>query len=590
MTMLALVIFKESLSRKDKDRLKTVAPFQTIIAPAKLKSEISALGRQWESLEEFVGAGNIYEASNLAEELSLLKFSDGSHISRSFMYKGYELWWLHYENLFLYFCLPYTQYKKLLEYLKNFKSVYFYCLPYKSLFSCYLQAHKIKMEMLKEKHIKSPIFLPFGVFIQILLTLMSMLVLMIKKRRALLFTGDKFEKDKDYDFRMKFIYEELRQRDIPFVEFIRSLESWKTIIKHAIKRRRPIIYSEGVTFVGRFCSFISGGHRRARQKFGDHTTVSEKTPEMRFKFLVATQYLLGVYDDIWAIRIMKFILWAIGVRVAIITAATERNFHTVLGCKLGGIPTIGILHGVASRFYNVYDFLPTYDGIKMLSVDKYGLWSNWWKEYYSKYSKVYHPEQLYVSGPMRPLIKKPNELRRQRQSGPIRLLFVSEQLAVPEEVLPYLIALMDKKDLSIYLTCRPYRDGFETWLRNNCPEILDKIGHNRILKNGIIDAISKCDMVVGSHSTAVLEALLDLKPMAFFLTKKWGDYFELKGYNENYKFFAENPSELIDRIRKSNEIPVEILESLRERFFGDPYKNGSKWVVDQAGEILRRTS
>jgi len=408
----------------------------------------------------------------------------------------------------------------------------------------------------------------------------------------MIFVGDKFAKSKDYDFRMKFIYEELRQRKIPFVEFIRSLESWKAVLEHVFVRKRPVIYSEGVAFVGKFLSIISGGRALARRRFGVSILSSEVNPEARFKYLVATQYLLNVYDDVWAIRIMKWILRAIGVKTAFITAVAERNFHAFLGCKLNAIPTVGILHGVASRHYTVYDFLPSFNGIRTMSVDKYGLWSEWWKKYYLENSKVYLPEQLYVSGLMRPLERKErSDLNTDSKgptlkSGPIKVLFVAGQLTAPIEAIPYLRALVEAKGLSVHITFRPYRDDFEKWLRGHYPETLEKIGEEKILRGDIHDAIAQCDVIVGAYSTAVLEGLLQFRVPIFFRTKKWGDYYSLKEYDEEHSFFAENLAELIEKIKNARTVSKEDLKKLQERYFGDPYKNGSKWVVDQLEEAL----
>src|SRR3990167_1371356 len=375
-----LVVFGEELPEK---WLKSKHIINIIVAKESLRHDIEAMGFKFVSIEPLVEAGSVHEASAFAEELSRLTLPDGSRLAESFTYKGYELWWIYYTSLFLYFCLPWTQYKKLLEYLKDFESIYLYQPSYKSLS-----------------------LLPFGIFLQIIITLLCLPILMVKRYGLMIFVGDKFAKSKDYDFRMKFIYEELRQRKIPFVEFIRSLESWKAVLEHVFVRKRPVIYSEGVAFVGKFLSIISGGRALARRRFGVSILSSEVNPEARFKYLVATQYLLNVYDDVWAIRITKWILRAIGVKTAFITAVAERNFHAFLGCKLNAIPTVGILHGVASRHYTVYDFLPSFNGIRTMSVDKYGLWSEWWKKYYLENSKVYLPEQLYVSGLMRPLERK----------------------------------------------------------------------------------------------------------------------------------------------------------------------------------------
>ncbi|MEK7567345.1 MAG: hypothetical protein AAB513_00280 [Patescibacteria group bacterium] len=575
-----LVVFGEQLPPK---WLQLRHQYDVVITSEKLRQNVEKLGFKWTDIDGLIEPGSIYEASTFAEELSHLKFSDGSRIAKSFLYKGYELWWTHYDMLFLYFCLPYTRYRKLLEYVRSFQGVYFYRPPNKSLFSCYLEAYGSKMIVLQEPRLKSPSFLPFGVFLQIVITLLCLPILILRRYHSMIFIGDKFEKDKDYDSRVKFIYEELRQKKIPFVEFIRGLESWKTVLEHAFTRKRPVVYSEAVAFVGRFISILTGGHSIARKRFGSHIFSSETDREARFKFFVATQYLLGAYDDIWAIRIMKWILRVIGVRAAFISAACERNFHTVLGCKLNVIPIVGILHGFASKNYNVYDFMPGFDGEKSLSVDKYGLWSEWWRGYYIKNSKTYRPEQLFVSGPMRPL-QKPlidSVLKTLVKRQKINVLLVSEIVAVPSEVMPYLDALFEDSNFSVYIKFRQNKDAFEEWLKINRPDVLAKLGKDRTLKGTMNEAIELCDVVVGSQSTGVIEATLHGKPFVFFNTKKWGDYFDLKSLDSKYNFFAENPKELVNYIRESEKIPKEVLKDFCERFFGDPRKNGSKWAVEE---------
>jgi len=579
-----LVIFGKEIPIKKKSWWQQ---FDVIVASTQFKSVIDSYRLLFVDIDSLIETGSIYEANAFLEELSLLKLPNGSLLAKSFTYKGYELWWTHYNSLFLYFCLPYTQYKKLLNYLKNFSNVSLYHPSYGDLFSCYLRAYQRRVIVARELSFQSPAFLPFGVLLQLVITLLCLPILMVRKYSVLVFTGDKFEKTQDYDFRMKFVYKDLRQKNISFVEFIRSRESWWVVLQHAFTRKRPVIYSEAVAFVGRFCSIISGGRRWAKHKFGPNVFASETNPEARFKLLVATQYLLGVHDDIWAIRIMRWILRAIKIKASFITAALERNFNTVLGCKLNNIPIVGILHGIASQHYNVYDFMPEFDGEKNLSVDKYGLWSEWWKEFYFKNSKTYRPEQLYISGPMRPLEKDTENFEDPiiRRSGPTKVLFISEQLAALNEAMSYLEELIKNQTFDLSIKFRPSGDGFEEWLLENQPQLIEK-NKIRILRGNIQDAIKECDVVVGSHSTAVLEALFHFKIPIFFNTQKWGDCFKLKDYGDNHPFFAENPQELIEKIKNTPLISGDGLRDLRERYFGDPYKNGSRWVVEQLEEYL----
>ena len=189
---------------------------------------------------------------------------------------------------------------------------------------------------------------------------------------------------------------------------------------------------------------------------------------------------------------------------------------------------------------------------------------------------------------MRPLQIKISSEAPFGHKGPVKVLFVAGQLTAPEEAMPYLLALVATKDLSVYITFRPYRDDFEKWLREHHPETLEKIGEENILRGSIHDAIAKCDVVVGAYSTAVLEALLQFRVPIFFRTQKWGDYYDLKEYDEKHSFFAENPKELIARIKNTRTVSKEDLEKLQGRYFGDPYKNGSKWVVDQLEDALSK--
>lgn len=579
----ALIVFGKDLPVEVIDLRK----FDIVVADKKFEKDIENLGSTFVEIDTLIDPGSVYEADAFLKELSLLNLPDGTRLSKSFVYEGYELWWVHYNNFFQYFCLPYTRYRKLLGYLRDFQKVSFYQPPHKKLFCFYLRAHECDVVVLREPVLRNFLALPVGVLIQIFITFLSVIILAVRKRRILVFTGDNFEQSQDYDFRMKFIYEELRHRKLSFVEFIRSLESWKIVIKHAVTRRRPVIYYEAVASVGRFMSILSGGRWRARQRFGSHVFESEMDQDARFKLLIATQYFLSVYDDIWGIRIMKLILRMIGIKAAFIPATTERNFHTVLGCKLNNIPTVGILHGVAFRYATPYDFMDGFDGKKMLSVDAYGVWSEWWRDYYIKYSKAYKPEQLYVSGPMRPLgILKESDAVKMSQDNRVRVLFISEQVAVPSEVMPYLRELIDRRDIELTIKFRPSRDGFEEWLLLHEPQIL-KLEHLRIVKGGMQEAIHEADVVVGSYSTGVLEALLQLKVPIFVRGQKWGDYFSMAESDKTRCFFAENPEELSERIKNARTLSSQLLADLRERYFGDPYKNGSKWVVDRLEKILK---
>lgn len=575
-----LVVFGEELPKKN---LKWWRQFDRVIASKNLMKRIQSQGIFFIDIETLVCSGSVQQACELSNKLSRLILPDGSRLSKLITYQGYELWWIHYNDLMQKFCLPYTQCRRLLEYLKNFTTTYIYQTPCPGLFQYFLNVYNRRCVILDE----SPKFFPpFGILIQVLLSLPFLIWLKVTGPKLMVWTSDQFSPGKDCDFRMVHIYEELRKRKTRFVEFIRSQEKLTTVLKHALKRKRPVVYSGAIiSLLYFFAKFFDGRKEKELMKL---CVSKESSPENLFWILVATAYLRNFTGAIWSIKAMKFILQWIGVRAAIIIVGNSRTFHEILACKLSGIKTAGIQHGAAPQYYTVSEFMSGFDGELPISLDAYGLWSDWWKEYYISRGKAFKPEQLYVSGPMRPLEKEIAPAaaavgREFKKAKFLSVLFISEQLAVPSEVMPYLSELLKDKDFSVCLKFRPYRDGFEEWLKENRPEILKKV---KISRGDAHEAILQSDVVVGSHSTMVLEALLARKPFVFFRTGRWGDYFDLKSVRRS-GFFAENPEKLLGRIRRSREIPKEVLIKLREKFFGNPYQNGSKWVVDQVIKFLK---
>jgi hypothetical protein len=574
-----LVIFDEGLPRKGEAWWHG---FDALIGPSSLAEAAKAHGLAFLHIESFIEPGNIEEAARLTRELSLIKTAQGDRVAKAFQYKGYELWWIHYDDFMYKFCLPYTQYAKLLERLKGASAIYLYKPPFPDLFRCFLSAHRIPYEI-EEKFERQ---LPFGIILQTFLSLPFLLWAKLRRPNVMIWASDLFDPPRDHDFRLRFIHEEMRAKQVRFIEFIRSMEPTQTMLGHAAKRQRPVIYSFAIVkFLSYFASFRERDYEKA---FTASLMPKNEDALARFWYLVSIHYIENVSGDIAGIEALAFALRFLGVRASIIASASSRSFHEVLASKLNGIGTIGILHGAASPNYNVYDFMPEFDGGKRLSLDKYGMWSEWWKAYYITHSKAYKPEQLFVSGPMRPLEGKETSVPTDRPNGtgPVKVLLVPGQLSEPGEVMPYILKLMESPDVSLYLTFRPYRDEFETWMRQNEPAVLERLGEDNILLGDIKDAIAQCDVVVGSYSTAVLEALLQLKPFVFFRTKKWGDYFSLAARPSEHPLFASKPEELVEAVKQSREVSLETIKGLQKDFFGDPYQNGSKWVVDEARKAL----
>lgn len=578
MTSSTLIIFKEEFPSHSQEWWRE---FNLVIAPQSLKKRIINQGLSFLPLEDFVLSGSIIDASEFVRKLSLMRTKDGRLLSKSGNYKGYELWWIHYDDLMYRFALPYVQYAELLDFIRTASSVCLYKPPVPDLFRFFLDTHYVKYSLVNELGRR----LPWGIIIQVILSVLFLPWAKVRLPEVMVWGSDLFDPPRDHDFRLRFIYEELRKKRIRFVEFIRSMEGSATVLNHALRRKRPVIYSFAIK---KLCQALSSLlDRKYKKMVSLLVPANNLNAEERFHFAVAKNYLSGLAGDIWTIEALAFILRFLGVKAVIIPAALSRNFPEVIAAKICGVPTVGILHGVSSKNYNIYDFMPEFSGEKSLSLDKYGVWSDWWKEYYLKYSKIYPADKLHVSGLMRPLLEKAHTYSfNNSPQVPINVLFVSEQLAHPVEVAPYLDALLEDPDMDVYLKVRSYRDGFEDWLRINRPDILEKIGSKKLLRESVEKALAFSDVVVGSHSTAVLESVLKLKPFVLFHTKKWGDYFELESYPSDPKIFVRSPEELLSSVKRIHFLKEADILALRTRFFGDPYRNGSQWVVEEVIKYL----
>lgn len=577
----ALIIFQNELLARSE---QWWGQFDVIIAPSILEAEAQKYGRAFENIDDLVDSASVQDQYALVNELSRLTTPDGRRIAKSVTHKGYELWWIHYNALKLKMCQPYIRYRRLLDRAKGFSSVTLYRPPNPTVFRYFLESHNIDYSIAGVRDRKAA---PLGILFQSALSALFLPWLVIRRPKILVWTVDELEPGKDYDFRMRFIYEAILAKGLSFVEFIRSIGSCKTITRHAVRRRRAAIYSAAlIDIVYRITRLCSRSYGR---KFSRTCSLSDD-PEHRFQCLMATHYIRNANGTIWAIRTMRCIFKIIGVRAAIFRVTDSRSLHEIIACRLSGIPTIGIQHGIIPRRL-MSDIMSGFDGEKPLTTDIFGVWSEWWRQYYAEYSKAYRPEQFFVSGHIRPLRRDrdiaPKKLSAHTEGGGgIRTLFVAEQLTKPEEVSPYLSALLETKEINLYVKFRAYHDGFEEQIRKQNPGLYRRvIDEATILRGDMHDAIAQCEIVVGTMSTGVLESLLQLKPLVYYWTDTWGDYLDMRSMNLE-TLFAETPHKLIERIIAAKDIPQKELQTLQRRFFGDPTNNGSRWVVEKASEHL----
>jgi hypothetical protein len=576
-----LVVFGDSLPRQVRREIST------IIAPASLAGEVCALGRHFVDMDSLVDFGSIYEAAALTERLTQITLPGGQRLTKLVTFQGYELWWIHYDALYHNFLLPLTQYRRLLERLVGFSDVYLYGVPDLPLFHYYLEAYGVRCMNLQRW--RARILWWQRLFREIFDSLFSFLALILLKGRGakvLLHPcfGDLLDYPHDYDFRMRRIFEELRARDIPFVEIVRSTQPLRIMLRQARIRRRPVIYSSSlVALIYRLGDALAGRGDLQRKVVQQ---MAGRLPEERFLARVATHYQRNPRNPVVAVWLLRVVLRWLGIRVAFVLHPSARSLHELIACKLDNIPTVGIQHGAGKRSYIVSEYMAGCDGVRPLGTDVFGCWSEYWYDEYRQHSRVFTSEQLQIAGHLRPV---PAELlptgEQPHDPDVIRVLHVSDTIVDPREPLPYLRALVADPRLQVTIKARPMiEDRLVAYLRDHAPDVFSRI---EVVTGGIHQAIAGNDVVVGCYSTAVLEGLLQLKPLVFFNTRRWGDYYEFRAIEEAHGFFAESPELAPECVRAVLQTRRETLEQLRDYFWGDPTRDGGKWVVDQIERLLQ---
>jgi hypothetical protein len=238
--------------------------------------------------------------------------------------------------------------------------------------------------------------------------------------------------------------------------------------------------------------------------------------------------------------------------------------------------------------YLGHEFMPEYAG-PPIGTDFFGVWSDWWKEYFLKNAKIYPKGGIEVSGSLKKMafknsFEQSSSLSTQSyqldigQTKIINVYIVSENHLPVSELLPYLNQLVKMESTRIAFKIRPFgTDIF--WNALTKHGIYDKTKFT-CTNAPTPDCFLNADVVIGTHSTAILEALWLNKPILVLNTKKWGDYFDLQNSRVGKKVWVNDPSELIEKIRNLEQNQTsDALKELWINYFSQ--QSGSDWIIEK---------
>ncbi|MEK7482917.1 MAG: hypothetical protein AABZ60_01155 [Planctomycetota bacterium] len=533
-------------------------------------------------LSDFEQSESLEIANNLLRKIATSLDSRQQRISDLYSWKGFKLWWIYYEWIFVKYGLVYSKYQTLFQAFDDASSVQGYVAQesLRKLLEYEAYARNIPIALKGappsiKVFLKQclPACLKFG------MTLLCLPFLLLLRPKLALFTSDFFSPQGSFDFRKKNIYHAFEERNLAFLECIRTLHSPQKLWSQFLKRKRPVIYLDAVLNI--LESFDQGMER--------FFPAWKQQGRLPFESLIALSVVRRRY---WfnkgEILFLQILLTKIGVRSMMIASLSPRTLHLMIACKRASIKVVGIMHGVSMRTYVISEFMEAMESdYYALSNDVYGVWSEGWIDYFNRYSKVLNKKLLHVSGFLRyEPTQKIHSAKYQsfRHAEAINVLWVSEPLLEFKEAEPYLEALLKQNDFHVLFKVRPNRDIILETLRKQRPDLLEKMV---VLDCPIDEAIVVSDVVVGSNSTGVLDGLRYDKPMITFKSRKWGDYFDIVDYHRLPHIYSESIEQLIEHIRNAKQIPAKHIQQLKHFFFDIHERDGGKWIVDRMQEFAQ---
>ena len=386
-------------------------------------------------------------------------------------------------------------------------------------------------------------------------SLISYGILVITRQHVLIFSGDRPTSPQGGDFRLAGVYAFLAKAHIPYIEIFYTTLS-RLFFKHLATRGRPAMYLEAVDAVARLV--VRRGARDVEAYIAtlDLGVFGEDAEVLR-SMLRST--VRRVPLSLFRIRALAALLRPTAVR-ALLTIDNVRHYHElVAACKKVGIHTYAFQHGQFGK-YQVGWLQAAREPGNIVKPEKLVVWSEYWRDELTRLGTYFTPGELFVGGQASGGTHEslpPREGRGQGRGG--RVLVPFETDISRDEVLAYMAVLRQLPDTSIYFKPRADRslkDQLATYgLVEKEVAVITDTRH----------ALTETDVVLGSKSTFLYDAIAYGKPVVFIKTvMDHAAALATRGLVSE----ARTPTDLPRALAEAARTPQAKLERRKERLVG----------------------
>ena len=522
------------------------------------------------------------------KRLNLWCFANGERVSRHITVDGFEPWWFRQEHLFWRIVVPFSRYRTLVHLMLNSSSVEIMDPPPRFLNLLRIlvgQPHvppiRIVCARLRDGNLRS---LPgravrkivgrvaYGIIV--LFSAVSMLLFALLRPKVLLYTVDKVSPGLRHDFRLHTIYQELDVRGETFAEYVHIAASAWTALRNLFRRRRPALFFEYVVNAVGWLRRWTGGKR---SRLSNAIAVDPECPDSISLACVAAYGLEMAERSALEYRVLKRMVRLQRPKYALIMDDSRYSHSLVAACKASGVFTLGYQHGLGLNKYFAGLACYGFGAARRHSFDAYGLWSEYFRRRLHSFSELYEPEDTFVFGSLRPPAADELEEALAKhiatENGRIRVLLISEPLANPVEVKPFVARLVSDERFSVALKLRPGEDRLQ--IKAFWGNIENKI--QKVESPSVYRAFAKADVVIGMYSSVFYEAVLALKPVVVLdSTSPFAADLPQYGLAE----FAESPECVCDVVLRASALPGEERMRRRNVVWGEQLTDSASRLFD----------
>ena len=512
-------------------------------------------------LDSFISEYNINDVQLFFKDICTYQQNGSRELKVNRCYTdNFSTWWLYNRLIYENICVYSFKYKMLLDKIEENKTHKIEVITsderLKFLLTHFCTFNNIHIVIYDSFFQKLNFFL--ATYLKIILTILS-LPFLLKSNKSLIFTSNNFSKYGKFDYRFFSLFDTLRKSKINYFIGIRTKNYPLVIFNRFIKRFKPVIFFDSLN---EFSNLI-------------YTNTKYTIPANNYlDYLSDITNFINVKSIKLSLKLHRALLKLLTPNSALIADNCERSNILLVACNQISIPTIGIMNGIETIYYQVqkFNYYSTIEH-KLIKQRHYGVWSEGIKHYYLNKSRLYNRENIEISGKLRiNNIKSTKSFFEDKKI--IKICWLIEIHVNIYELVPYIKIILDNPEFNLTFKLDPTKPNNSRDYFNKLSQLL--VGYEFYSTDITIEEASlNYDLFIGAFSTALVDVISLYTPILLINTKQWGNYFDISDMDS---LTVSNEDQLLIKIRNLN---FNDQLKFKNIFAPDNNLKGPEWIVNK---------